>query len=288
MTATLGATTWPATRRARRGAGLLARLLAACALLVAVLFVPARASAAIQVPPFEHWCTDLGGVLSDSERADLEARLRAYDKATGNTIVVVIVPSLDGEAEEDVAYRFGKTWKLGKKGKDNGVVVLFAHAERRVRVEVGKGLEGDLTDLEANDIVTQRIAPITKGRQDRWHDGLVAAVNAIETKLSGHVYAADGTATRADPRTERRSSDAQGVIATIFLLIIFAFLILRAIINRGGGGRGGGGGFWMGGGGGWSSGGGGDWGGGGGGGGGWDGPSGGGGDFGGGGSGGDV
>lgn len=286
MFATLGAKTWPGSRGAWSREGIAARLLAAFALLVAVLF-PARAAAEIKVPPFEHWCTDLAGLLTDAERADLEARLRAYDKATGNTIAVVIVPSLDGEAEEDVAYRFGKTWKLGQKGKDNGVVVLLAHQERRVRIEVGKGLEGDLTDLEANDIVTQRIAPITKGRQDRWHAGLVASVNALETKLSGRVYAADGTATRADPRREGHKKDTVGSIASLVLFGIVGFLILRAISKRGGGG-GGGGGFWIGGGGGgWSSGGG-DWGGGGGGGGGWDGPSGGGGDFGGGGSGGDV
>jgi uncharacterized protein len=286
MIATLGAKTWPGARGARLGAANVARLLAAIALLVGLLF-PTRASAAVEVPPFEHWCTDLAGLLTASERADLEARLRAYDKATGNTIAVVIIPSLDGEPEEDVAYRFGKTWKLGQKGKDNGVVVLLAHAERRVRIEVGKGLEGDLTDLEANDIVTQRIAPITKGRQDRWHDGLVASVNALETKLSGQIFAADGTATRADPRTEGHRKDPVGSIASLVLFGIVGFLILRALANRNGGG--GGGGFWMGGGGGgWSSGGGGDWGGGGGGGGGWDGPSGGGGDFGGGGSGGDV
>lgn len=284
MIATLGAKTWPGSRGARLGAGNVARLLAAAALLVAVFF-PARAAAEIEVPPFEHWCTDLAGLLTDAERADLEARLRAYDKATGNTIAVVIVPSLDGEPEEDAAYRFGKTWKLGQKGKDNGVVVLLAHKERRVRIEVGKGLEGELTDLEANDIVTQRIAPITKGRQDRWHEGLVASVNALETKLSGKIFAADGTATRADPRSEGHKKDTGGMIASLVLFGIIGFLILRAVSKRGGGGGGGGGGFWIGGGGGgWSSGGG-DWGGGGGG---WDGPSGGGGDFGGGGSGGDV
>jgi uncharacterized protein len=280
MNATPLAKTWPGSRGARLGAGNVARLLAALALLIGLL-LPTRARADVKLPAFDQWCTDLAGVLGAADRDDLERRLRAYDKATGNTIVVVIVRDLDGETVSDLAYRIGKTWKVGQKGKDNGVVMLVALQERRVRIEIGKGLEGQLTDLEANDIIRERIAPITKGREDRWHQGIVAGINAIETKLSGQVYAADGTATRADPRTEGHKKDAVGSIASLVLFGIVGFLILRALANRNGGG---GGGFWMGGGGGWSSGGGGWGGGGGGGGGGWDGPSGGGGDFGGGGS----
>ncbi len=260
-----------------RPAPLAAAIVAGFALLLALVF-PARARADVQLPPFERWCTDLAGVLSPAERDDLEARLRAFDKATGETIVVVTVPSLDGEPIADLAYRIGKTWKVGQKGKDDGVVLLLAHEERRLRIEVGKGIEDKLTDLEANDIIRERVAPLTKGRDDRWHAGLVAGVDAIELKLAGAIYDATGAASRPAPHRARQGHDDVGTIATLVLLAVFGLLLVRAFRSRGGGGGGfGGGGFWIGGGG-WSSGGGG----------GWDGPSGGGGDFGGGGSDGSV
>jgi uncharacterized protein len=258
---------------------LFARLAAALALVV-TLFAPSYASAAVELPPYEHWCTDLSGKLSKGERKELDERLRVFEEQTGHTIVVVIVSSLEDESPADLAYRIGKTWKIGRKGKDDGVVLLAALAEKRVRIEVGKGIEDKLTDLEANDIVTGPIRSARQGRDDRWYEAISAGVDAIEIKLAGKVYAADGSSQvrRADPRLEKKKVDATGIVASVLLIGVIVYLIVRARNGRGGGYGGGGGGFWIGGGG---------WGGGyggGGGGGGSDGPVGGGGDFGGGGS----
>src|SRR6185503_6999677 len=90
-------------------------------------------------------------------------------------------PSLDGEAIEDVAFATFNEWKLGKKGADNGVLLVIAPAERRVRIETGKGVGGDLTDLQSNDIIRKDIAPLLK--EDRFHDAIASGATAIAEAL---------------------------------------------------------------------------------------------------------
>lgn len=256
-------------------------IFAAVLALFALLFAANVARADIPIPAFDQRCKDLAHVMSEEERLDLDRRLVAYEQATGNHIAILVVPALDGEPIEDFTYRVAKSWGLGNKEKDNGILIAAAIAERRVRIEIGKGLTGDLTDLESSLIIRDKMRPFTK--QEKWHDAFASALGAIEMKLSGKVYGP----VPERPREGRvqRGSDYQGYFFTAIFLFIVVMIVVRAIRGggRGGGGGGppiiffGGGGF--GGGGGW---------GGGGGGGGYDGPSGGGGDFGGGGSSGDV
>src|SRR5437899_3140972 len=108
------------------------------AMLIGLLARSARAE--VPIPPYERYCNDLAGKLTAEERDDLEKRLEAYNKATPNEIAVIIVRSLDGEPIEDFAYRVAKAWKVGAKGKDTGVLIAVSLAERRFRIEVGKGL----------------------------------------------------------------------------------------------------------------------------------------------------
>jgi len=243
-----------------------------------VFFVSLFARADVPIPKFDQRCKDLAKIMTEDERLDLDRRLVAYEQATGNQIAILVIKSLDGEPIEDFAFRVAKEWKLGGEEKDNGILITAAIKERRVRIEIGKGLEGDLTDLEASLIIRDQMRPFTK--QERWHDGFQAALGAIEKKLSGKVYGPTPEMPRETGR-RARGVDVQGYVFTAIFLIIFVLVVLRAL--RGGGGGGGSGGppfIFFGGGGGW--------GGGGGGGGGYDGPSGGGGDFGGGGASGDV
>ena len=257
------------------------RILAAVVAFFTLLAMATIARADIPLPKYDQRCTDLAHIMSEPEREELDRRLVAYEQATGNQIAILVIPSLDGEPIEDLTYRVAKSWGLGGKGKDNGILIAAAIAERRVRIEIGKGLTGDLTDLEASLIIRDKMRPFTK--QEKWHDAFASGLGAIEMKLSGKVFGP----VPERPREGRvqRGSDYQGYFFTAIFLFIVVMIVVRAIR---GGGRGGGGGppiIFFGGGG---FGGGGGWGGGDGGGGGYDGPSGGGGDFGGGGSSGDV
>lgn len=101
------------------------------------------------VPKLEGRVTDLAGKLTTSERAAIENDLAAFDRATTNEIAVLVLPSLLGHSIEDAAYATANAWKLGKRGADNGVLLVIAVAERRVRIETGRGIGGALTDLRA-------------------------------------------------------------------------------------------------------------------------------------------
>lgn len=237
-----------------------------------VLFVSFFAQADVPVPKFDQRCKDLAKIMSEEERVDLDRRLVAYEQATGNQIAILVIKSLEGEPIEDYAFRVFKEWKLGDEQKDNGILIVAAIKERRLRFEIGKGLEGDLTDLEASLIIREQMRPFTK--QERWHEAFQAGLAAIEKKLSGKVYGP--VPERPRETASHRGTDYQGYFLTAIFLLVFVIVILRALK---GGGRGGGGGgppiIFFGGGG---------WGGGGGGGGGYGGPMGGGGESGGGGA----
>ncbi|MGZ3423718.1 MAG: TPM domain-containing protein [Polyangiales bacterium] len=253
----------------------------AAALLFFVVSLLAGSAFAREIPKFEFRVVDEAGVLSSEERDELERRLLAYEKATGHQIAVLTVKDLGDENLEDFSFRVAKKWKLGQEGKDDGILITLVRNEamRRARIEVGKGLEGDLTDLESNIILREKMRPFTQKGQ--FYDGLWAAVAAIEQKLSGKVYGPDPAPV---PHT-RRGND---VVGTVFAIALIALVIYLFVMSRRGGGGGGGGPFIFFGGGGFGGGGGYGGGGGGGGGGGWEPPSGGGGDFGGGGSSDDV
>jgi uncharacterized protein len=151
-----------------------------CATLLLLVAGPARA---FNVPKQTDYVTDTAGVLSPAELADLNNRLGDYERQSTNQIFVLVTPSLEGEAIEDVGYQLIQTWHPGQKGKDNGVVLIIATGERRIRIETGKGVGGELTDLQSNDIIRRRIAPLM--RENRVHDAILAGIDGITQALSG-------------------------------------------------------------------------------------------------------
>ncbi len=237
------------------------------AAFAALLFaLPARA---YTPPPIAGHVTDTAGVLSASEVADLNARMDAVKSSSGMEIAILILPSLNGETIEDVGYATGNAWKVGRRGLDNGALLVVSIADRRMRIEVGKGNEGQLTDLQASDIIEKQIAPPFK--QGHYYEGIRAGTDAIAASLTGQAP--------PSPRVARNEGGEEvGTVGTlVWILILLGFIIFFTWLRSRGGG--GGGGFWI------SGGGGGSWGGGGwGGGGGGGGYSGGGGSFGGGGA----
>lgn len=116
-------------------------------------------------------------MLSPSKRAELEETLRRFEEETTNQIVVVTFPSLEGEVLEDFSIRLAEQWKIGQKGKDNGVILLIFKEDRKVRIEVGYGLEGALPDATAKLIIENEIVP--RFREGKFDEGVEKAVQAI-------------------------------------------------------------------------------------------------------------
>jgi uncharacterized protein len=121
---------------------------------------------------------DTAGILSSSEEAALTERLAAIENGTSVQIVVATIPTLGGEPIEDFSIRLAEEWRIGQAGLDNGVIVLVVPSERRVRVEVGYGLEAVIPDLLAGRIVRERIAPAF--REEKYYEGLLSAVEGLE------------------------------------------------------------------------------------------------------------
>ena len=137
---------------------------------------------AVDVPFLTGRVTDNAQILSDETRKAVTANLKAHEEKTTNQIAVLTVPTLDGVSIEEYAVTVFNTWKLGQKGKDNGVLLIVAPKDRKLRIEVGYGLEGTMTDGIAGSIIRNAITPFFKNNDyDRGIDeGVRAIINVLE------------------------------------------------------------------------------------------------------------
>jgi uncharacterized protein len=266
-------------------------MLALCALL---LFTPAAAQADPTFPPLTGRVVDEAHILQPEQVAALDAKLAGFEQSTKQQLVVATIPDLQGYDIADYGYRLGRAWGIGQKGVNNGVVLIIAPNERRMRIEVGYGLEGVLTDALSNRIIGQQIRPAFKAND--YAGGINAGVDEImriiqlppdqQQKLAAeavrkpNVNAGDVfkaiiivifvlffiivSGVRAATRGGRRYRSGGGVSPIVVWAASEALgAALRGGRDNDGGGWGGGGGGWGGGGGGGFSGGGGSFGGGG-------------------------
>lgn len=161
------------------------------ALSSAIILVAIIAGAA-EVPYLTGRVTDNAEILSASVRKSISDRLREHERRSGNQIAVLTVSSLEGENIEEYAEAVFREWKLGQKGKDNGILVIVAPNDRRMRIEVGYGLEGSLPDSMAGSIIRNVMTP--KFRNGDYNRGIEAGVNAILAVLdNGKAPATDRT-----------------------------------------------------------------------------------------------
>ncbi len=230
--------------------------------LLAALWAGA-ALAATSFPPLTGRVVDEAKILSPVTSADLERKLTDLEQKSGIQLVVATVPSLGGEEIEPYANELFRAWKLGEATKNNGVLLLIAPKERRVRIEVGYGLEGTLTDAVSSIIISNAIAPRFKAGD--FDGGVTRGVDDIITALT--TDSAEWKPKRTDMRAEHEPSLLDALAP--FLIFLFIMFVVTRIRRRGGGnavfipmgmgggfGRGGFGGGGFGGGGGFSGGGG--------------------------------
>lgn len=161
---------------------------------------------------------DEAGLFSQAQKATLESTLSAHESATSNQIVVVTLASLQGYDIADYGYQLGRTWGIGTKEHNNGVLLIIAPNERKVRIEVGYGLEGSLPDAIAHSIIQNTILPAFK--EKNYFEGARNGVNAIMSAVKGEY--------KASPKTEQSSYD-------IFIVpvLFFLFMLLKAPASSG-------------------------------------------------------
>lgn len=151
------------------------------ALLLLILAVGAQAQPS--VPPLTGRVVDQADVLDASTEQALTDQLAAHERATSNQVVVLTIPSLEGESVERVALDVFNTWGLGQADTDNGVLILIARDDREMRIEVGYGLEGTLTDSRAGRIIRSEFVPAF--RNGNYDAGTLAGVNAVVGTIEG-------------------------------------------------------------------------------------------------------
>ena len=178
--------------------------------LLALLLFTAAVSAAPEFPRLSGRVVDAAGMLSRQTVSQVSASLEAHEQATTNQVVVVTVPDLGGYAIEEYGYQLGRHWGIGQKGKDNGAMLIVAKDEREVRIEVGYGLEGQLTDAIASNIINQVITPRFK-RAD-FDGGVTTGVQAMVRAIGGEYQI---------KQTRDKSTNARVWIVMIVLYLIW-------------------------------------------------------------------
>jgi uncharacterized protein len=181
---------------------------------------------------------DGAAVIPDATEAQIDAKLRAFNKDSGKTLIVVTVPSLDGVEIEEYAVKLYETWGIGDAEKDEGALILVAPNERRTRIEVGLGSEAVLPDALAGRIIDQQMIPRFKAGD--FGGGIAAATDAVTTQLLREPLDAKAiaeTAKRAAQQDRSQSSDGSGFGSVMFWLFVFFFFILPVIRSMARGGR---------------------------------------------------
>jgi uncharacterized protein len=179
----------------------------------------------VPVPPLKARVTDLTGTLTASQQASLEQTLQTFEARKGSQIAVLIVPTTQPETIEQYSIRVGETWKLGRKGVDDGVLLVVAKDDRTLRIEVGYGLEGVIPDVVAKRIVSDVIVPYFK--EGDYYGGIQAGVDRLIRLIEGEPLPPP-----PPPKKEASWSSFQNFLPAALIGVFVVGGILRAVLGR--------------------------------------------------------
>jgi uncharacterized protein len=217
-------------------------------------------AAEVPIPPSpSRWATDTAGFLSPGALADLDSRLEAFQRTTGHQVLVYIAPTTGDTPTEDWTVRAFAAWKVGSKGLDDGLILFVFAQDKKVRIEVGYGLEGVVPDAIASRIIREVIVPrIEKGDPDGAVTAGVQALLGVVAPQAGGAPGEDPSQRRLQESTGHLTSQVQslslgqkiffGLLLVGFLILLvthpgLAIYLLFSLLSGGRGGGGGGGGF---------------------------------------------
>lgn len=194
------------------------------AVYLAAALLPFISSAAFEAPGRPSgFVNDFAGLLSASDKAVLESKLSAFNSSTTIEIAIVTLPSLGGDDIETAARKIFDSWKIGKAKEDNGVLLIVAPNERKIRIEVGYGLEGALTDLQSSWVIQNTMAPAFQ--KGDYYGGLNEATDEIMADVKGEAKIPSGSNSK---------NSFSGILNSWFLplAVVFVFQILASVLGR--------------------------------------------------------
>src|SRR5207253_1197015 len=177
---------------------------------------------ALEVPPLRGRINDYASMIQPDKARELESRLSDFERDTGHQVAVLTIPSLKGDALEDFSIRVAENWKIGQKGFDNGAILLVAQKDRKLRIEVGYGLEGVLPDAIANRIINEIIVP--RFRQNDFGGGIKDGLIAIQQTIRGETLPENRRNT-----ISRKNNDGFWGSLVVFLLLYVPGVVIRRL-----------------------------------------------------------
>jgi uncharacterized protein len=196
------------------------------AISLALFLIQGFSALALEVPKLQGRITDLAGILTPDQVATLDSRLQQLENTDSTQVAVLTIPSLEGESLEAYTMQVVDAWKLGKKERDNGVLLFIAKNDRKVRIEVGYGLEQGLTDATSSQIIRNEITPAF--RAGNFYGGIDAGISGIIQAIRG-VY-------QAPPSEYRQSGSKRGGFFNLLIIFLFPLLWILSVTGKWGGG----------------------------------------------------
>lgn len=194
-------------------------------MLVAGMAISVCHADEVAIPPLQHRVTDLTNTLTAEQQAGLEARLATFEQQKGSQIAVLIIPTTQPEDIAQYSIRVFDAWKLGRKGVSDGVLILLAKQDHKVRIEVGRGLEGAIPDIAAKRIISEIMAPHFKAQD--FYGGIAAATDRLISLTEGEAL---------PPAPAKHQANRGSSWEDLLPMVLFASLILggvlRAIFGR--------------------------------------------------------
>jgi uncharacterized protein len=176
------------------------------------------------IPALSSHVTDVTNTLSAGERQALDSKLSAWEARTTNQLAVLVVPTTTPEAIEDYGIRVADAWKIGQKGNDNGAIFIVAKDDKRMRIEVGYGFEGVLTDVTSRRIIAENVAPLFS--QGKFAEGIDAGVDRIIAVVD------DGNPLPPPGKTARKPARSGNIdFGTLFIVMLVAVPIIGGVLR---------------------------------------------------------
>jgi uncharacterized protein len=194
--------------------------------MISLTLLVAAPAAAQEFPKLTGRVVDNANLLPPADEAAITQKLAALEQASSRQLVVATVPDLGGYPIEDYGYQLGRAWGIGQKEANNGVILLVAPTERKVRIEVGYGLEPIVTDALSNQIVSQQMLP--RFRENDYPGGINAGVDALIQQLRAPTEEAEQRALAAAQAQQQSGGEGDG--GSIFPLIFWGFVLFFIIL----------------------------------------------------------
>ncbi len=198
--------------------------------LLLVLLLVATPAAAQDFPQLTGRVVDAADLLTPQQEQELTQRLEALERTSSRQLVVATIPSLQDRPIEDYGYQLGRHWGIGQQGANNGAILIVAPNQRKVRVEVGYGLEPILTDAFSNTVIDQQILP--RFRDDDMAGGIIAGADALIEQLGAPPEEAERRALAAAEQQRADETDGGTLLGVLFWIVVVVIIVI-AMVRRG-------------------------------------------------------